>query len=149
MELHSGNHNSYYYLCIINRALFAGRIYIEECARAYMTKLSIYLSPDTLRPFSREGKGKVYTLEPAGKKKDRSCVGDERGNESKASQMQGEKEREGEERSKSKGHTRSVHCKIGACGTRNLRYRRMPCSRRTPLPPLSLPLLVPSRVTVL
>lgn len=75
MELHPGNHNSYYYLCIINRALFAGRIYIEERARAYMTKLSIYLSPDTLRPFSGEGKGKVYTRTSWEEKRQKLCRG--------------------------------------------------------------------------
>lgn len=66
------------------------------------------------------GEGKVR--EPAGKKKDRSCRGMKEGTGLRQARCKGRRDEKG--KSESKGHTRSVHCKIGACGTRNLRYRR-------------------------
>lgn len=83
---------------------------------------------------------------PAGKKKDRSCRGMKEGTGLRQARCKGRRDEKG--KSKSKGHTRSVHCKIGACGTRNLRYRRAmqsclepPCLFPFyPLPPSSPPL---------
>lgn len=74
-------------------------------------------------------RGKV--CEPAGKKKDRSCRGMKEGTGLRQARCKGRRDEKG--KSKSKGHTRSVHCKIGACGTRNLRYRRAMQSCLEPL----------------
>lgn len=123
------NCNLYYYIQSLHNKfslVCRGFTLRSVCVADKIIRLSVYQCFCT--PVRSKGEERKWVE----KEKDRSWRGTERGNESKASQMQREKSREGEGRSKSKGHTK-VHCKIGACGTRNLRYRASlvvnpPCS---------------------